>query len=223
MSEQQDFKITLRGYDRVAVDNFLARLQSEHAASLAELQGKVATLIQEQATIATGLRDGETLRGEMQAAMTDAQEFINSQSAKQKQTERELEEMRRKNALYLEKQEALTKLLADAQIKCSKLVEEAQLHAQRILAEAEKEKEAVLEKAQASAANIIGDSKRDADAVQTALRERFSTITDTVAAIRQLTGQVNACCDAADQMIAEPDSFFYVAPAEKEKELTAVK
>lgn len=209
MSEEQTFKLALRGYEREAVDTFIATLKNEHQAELNTLCNELTITRSEKVEMQTQLEEGEALRNEMQTAMTGAQEFINAQAAKLKAAEREGEELRKKNALYLDKQEALTRLLAEAQVKCSTLVEEAQQHADRMAAEAERKSAEILDKALANAATIIAESKHDADAVQTALRQRFSTITDTVAAIRQLSTQMSSCCDAADQMIAEPDGFFY--------------
>lgn len=207
MSEMQ-FKVTLRGYEREAVDSYVYKLKADHKLELTAEAAKAESLQKEKETMLTQLQEGETLRGEMQTAMTGAQEFINSQAAKLKIAERELDDARKKNALYLDKQEALTKLLADAQIKCSKLVEEAEEHSRHIVTDAEQQREAILQDAQQRADHIKAESKKDADILQSVLRERFCTITDTVSAIRQLTQQVAACCDAADQMIAEPDSFF---------------
>lgn len=209
MNEEQSFKLAMRGYERAAVDTFITTLKTEHADEITELQSDIAILKSEKEEMQTQLEEGEQLRGEMQTAMTSAQEFINAQAAKLKATEREVEELKKKNALYLDKQEALTRLLADAQVKCATLVDEAQKRADDITAEAQTRSTELVDKATANAATIIAESKRDADAVQTALRQRFSTITDTVSAIRQLSGQMASCCDAADQMIAEPDSFFY--------------
>ncbi|MEG0541777.1 MAG: DivIVA domain-containing protein [Angelakisella sp.] len=209
MSEEQTFKLVMRGYERSAVDAFIETLKNDHEQEINTLKAELTSLRAEKEEMQTQLEEGEKLRSEMQTAMAGAQEFINAQAAKLKATERDVEDLKKKNALYLDKQEALTRLLADAQVKCATLVEEAQQHADRIAAEAEKKSAEILEKATANAAAIIAESKRDADAVQTALRKRFSTITDTVAAIRQLNAQVSSCCDAADQMIAEPDSFFY--------------
>lgn len=208
MSDMQ-FKVTMRGYEREAVDSYIYKLKADAKKETAELSSKLTSLEQEKEALTTQLQEGDSLRTEMQNALTGAQEFINVQSAKQKIAERELEESKKKNALYLDKQEALTKLLADAQIKCSKLVAEAEEHSKRIVADAEKQRDEIVGEAQRRAENIMSESKKDADLVQNALRERFATVTDTVAAIRQLTGQISACCDAADQMIADPDSFFY--------------
>ncbi|MEG1874601.1 MAG: hypothetical protein RR185_03450, partial [Angelakisella sp.] len=191
------------------VDACIRKLKAECQRTLDEKDAELSRLNAQAEDLTAQLQEGEALRNEMQTAMTGAQDFINAQAARGKATERELEDTKKKNALYMDKQEALTRLLAEAQSKCTKLVEEAEQHSQHIVEEAERQKAEILDKAHASAASIIGDSKRDADAVQTQLRNRFATITDTVAAIRQLTGQVSVCCDAADQMIAEPDSFFY--------------
>lgn len=220
MSENTQFKVTLRGYDREAVDAYIRQLNYDNEKKVSAAEQSLAEAKAQNETLTTQLQESESLRSDMQTAIAGAQEFINAQSAKLKTTERELETTKKKNMLYLEKQDALTKLLADAQINCSKLVEEAQQHRQRIIAEAEQECQDILAKANASAAAIVGDSKRDADAIQSRMRERFSTITDTVAAIRQLGIQMNACCDAADQMIADPDSFFFTDEEEKETAVT---
>lgn len=209
MSEEQTFKLVMRGYDREAVNAFIATLKTQQEEEIAARQADISILRSEKEELQTQLEEGETLRGEMQTAMTGAQEFISAQATKLKATEREVEELRKRNALYLDKQEALTRLLADAQVKCSTLVDDAQKHADHIAEDAERKSAELLEKATANAAAIIAESKHDADAVQTALKQRFSTITDTVAAIRQMTTQISSCCDAADQMIAEPDGFFY--------------
>ncbi|MEG2087091.1 MAG: hypothetical protein RR022_02745 [Angelakisella sp.] len=209
MNEINQFKVVLRGYEREEVDACIRKLKAECQRTLDEKDAELSRLNAQAEDLTAQLQEGEALRNEMQTAMTGAQDFINAQAARGKATERELEDTKKKNALYMDKQEALTRLLAEAQSKCTKLVEEAEQHSQHIVEEAERQKAEILDKAHASAASIIGDSKRDADAVQTQLRNRFATITDTVAAIRQLTGQVSVCCDAADQMIAEPDSFFY--------------
>lgn len=209
MSEEQTFKLVMRGYDREAVNTFITTLKTEHEEEIDTMQADIAILRSGKAELHIQLEEGETLRAEMQAAMAGAQEFISAQAAKLKAAEQVGEDLRKKNALYLDKQEALTRLLADAQVKCSTLVDDAQKHADHIAEDAQRKSADMLERATANAATIIAESKHDADAVQTALKQRFSTITDTVAAIRQLSAQMSTCCDAADQMIAEPDGFFY--------------
>lgn len=208
MSDTQ-FKISMRGYDRDMVDSYIARIHGEYSSALAEQQKKADEAQQGRAELVRQLADKETLCTEMQTTLASAQEFINAQTQKLNAAQRDVDDLRRKNALYLDKQEALTRLLADAQVKCAKLVEEAQHKAAKIVEEAQQEGEALVDKARASAANMIAESKRDADAVQTEMHQRFITIQATVDAIRQMTGQIVVCCDATDQMIADPESFFY--------------
>ena len=150
----------------------------------------------------------------MKLAMANAHEYITSIDARLKTADIDLDVATRKVKNYKEKQTALSQLLTDAQIRCNELVAEAEERRNSIIQRTETECKELVAQAHIVAARLISDSKLDAEDIQTNLHDRISTIADTVTAIRGMVSQIEDCCDATAQMIAEPDAFFYDIEAE---------